>query len=260
VTGASPPADRGGLGALAEAAARATPRGPDDATDPGIPVAATVVLLRDSVRGVEVLLLERPDRGSFAGAWVFPGGKVDPGDREGADATEEDVARRAGVRETAEEVGLHLDPAELVTLSTWDPPPGLPLRIRTWFFLAPAPAPAQPLRPAPAEVVATQWTTPADALAAHGRGELILYPPTWVTLHGLRDLADADSALAASRLGGIRRFDTVARPGEDGPMLLWQEDGEYDPGGLGGAGGPAGAARHRLEVGALPWRYIRTHG
>jgi len=40
--------------------------------------AATVVLLRDGERGVEVLLAERPrDRGSFAGAWVFPGGAVE---------------------------------------------------------------------------------------------------------------------------------------------------------------------------------------
>jgi 8-oxo-dGTP pyrophosphatase MutT (NUDIX family) len=47
--------------------------------------AATVVLVRDAAGGLEVLLLERlRHRGSFAGAWVFPGGHVDPGDRDRA--------------------------------------------------------------------------------------------------------------------------------------------------------------------------------
>lgn len=40
--------------------------------------AATVMLIRDSARGVEVLMLERSGKSeSFGGAFVFPGGKVD---------------------------------------------------------------------------------------------------------------------------------------------------------------------------------------
>ena len=259
---ASGAAGRGALRALTEAAGQSTPRTPEDAVDPAVPVAGTVVLLRDGAEGLEVLLLERPDRGSFAGAWVFPGGKVDAVDLRNAAALgaaadlgatvlpEEDVARAAGVRETGEEVGLRLQPQGLVTLSVWDPPPGLPLRIRTWFFLAPDPG--GEVRPAPDEAVAATWQRPADALAAHGRDELILYPPTWVTLHGLTGHTDAHSALAAARVGGIHRFETVARRGTDGPLLLWQEDGEYE------AAGSGGGARHRLEVGALPWRYTRS--
>lgn len=43
--------------------------------------AATVVLVRPGSRGPEVLLLRRPSRSSFAaGAWVFPGGRVDESD------------------------------------------------------------------------------------------------------------------------------------------------------------------------------------
>src|SRR6478735_7968095 len=125
--------------ALADAVGDSRPRLPDDGTDPDIPVAATVVILRDGPAGPEVLMIERPDRGSVAGAWVFPGGKLDPADAGDEDETEEQVARRAGVRETWEETGLTLDEGGLVTLSCWDPPPGLPLRIRTWFFAAPAP-------------------------------------------------------------------------------------------------------------------------
>lgn len=219
--------------------------------DPDLPVAATLVLLRDGVAGPEVLLLERPDRGSFAGAWVFPGGKLEPQDRPSPDAGEADAARLAAVRETEEEAGLAVAPATLVPLSRWTPPAGVPLRIRTWFFVTRAPD--APLRLAHAEAVDARWLTPGDALAAHGRGELILYPPTWVTLHGLRDHDDVDGALAAARLGGIHVFETLALADSAGQTLLWQEDGQYDP-------LAASPARHRLETGTLPWRYTRAAG
>lgn len=48
--------------------------------------AATVVVMRaaaDAAGGLQVLLLQRAERGDHnSGAWVFPGGLVDPGDRE----------------------------------------------------------------------------------------------------------------------------------------------------------------------------------
>lgn len=52
---------------------------------PRVPVAlraaATVVLLRETGQGIEVLLTRRPPRASFApGAYVFPGGGVDAAD------------------------------------------------------------------------------------------------------------------------------------------------------------------------------------
>ena len=44
--------------------------------------AATVLLVRDGVRGLEVAMLRRRlDSGFVPGAYVFPGGAVDPGDR-----------------------------------------------------------------------------------------------------------------------------------------------------------------------------------
>lgn len=246
------PADRAAR-AVADTIGQARARAAGDAVDPAIPVAATVVLVRDSAEGAEVLLLERPDRGSFAGACVFPGGKLEESD---AAATEEESARRAGVRETVEETGLALDPADLVTLSRWDPPPGIALRIRTWFFVAAAPAGDLTLQPA--EAVAAEWARPADLLARHGRGELTLYPPTWVTLYGLSAHADAASVLGAARLAGVERFETSARRGAEGPILMWHGDAEYETDAAAGAtGGEASAPRHRLEIGALPWRYTR---
>lgn len=257
----APSPDRA-LRALADAVGESRPRMPEDASDPGIPVAATVLLLRDSPGGPEVLLIERPDRGSFAGAWVFPGGKVDPPDRLAEDEAEEDVARRAGARETREEVGLVVDQDALVTVSCWDPPPGVPLRIRTWFFAVRAPEGLVAL--AADEAVTAEWVRPSDMLARHGGGDMTLYPPTWVTLAGLADAGDVESVLSAARLAGVRSFETQARKGPNGPVLMWREDAEHDladhePAAPGHTGeDEASARRHRLEVGSLPWIYTRS--
>src|SRR4029077_3023268 len=55
---------------------------------PGLAVprpAATVVLLRPGAAGLEVLLTHRPATMAFAaGAHLFPGGRVDPGEAEPA--------------------------------------------------------------------------------------------------------------------------------------------------------------------------------
>ena len=65
--------------------------------------ASTVALLRDvESGGVEVCMLRRPGRSSFAaGAFVFPGGAVDD-----ADGTGPQAYLVAAVREVLEEVGL----------------------------------------------------------------------------------------------------------------------------------------------------------
>ena len=65
--------------------------------------AATIVLLRDSDVGVEVLLLRRNRSAGFVpGAYVFPGGRVD-----GSDATEELLTFVDGL--TAEEAANRLE-------------------------------------------------------------------------------------------------------------------------------------------------------
>ena len=246
-------ADRA-LRALADTMGDARRRTESDLSDPDIPVAATAVLLREGRHGPEVLLIERPDRGSFAGAWVFPGGKLDPSDggpAEAGTAPEEADARRAAVRETREETGLEIAASALITLSCWDPPPGLPLRIRTWFFLGEAPAGDLALEPG--EAVAAEWIRPAEALERHARGELTLYPPTWVTLHGLTEALDVEGALAAARIRQPQVFETQVRRGPTGPVFYWREDAEYDADRTDAASG----ARHRLEVGSSPWIYTR---
>jgi 8-oxo-dGTP pyrophosphatase MutT (NUDIX family) len=72
------------------------------ATTSGPIPASTVALLRDAGGGVEVCMLRRPGRSSFAaGAFVFPGGAVDDEDGD----TDFGYAV-AGVREVLEEVGI----------------------------------------------------------------------------------------------------------------------------------------------------------
>jgi 8-oxo-dGTP pyrophosphatase MutT (NUDIX family) len=81
--------------------------------------AATLVLLRESNRGLEALLLQRLVNMAFAGGeWVFPGGAVDATDGsecmlrrtpDGAGLNATDLARRvAACRETFEESGVLL--------------------------------------------------------------------------------------------------------------------------------------------------------
>lgn len=45
-----------------------------------IPLASTLVLLRDGPKGYEVFLLKRTQQSTFPNLYVFPGGKVDPDD------------------------------------------------------------------------------------------------------------------------------------------------------------------------------------
>jgi 8-oxo-dGTP pyrophosphatase MutT (NUDIX family) len=81
--------------------------------------AATVLLLRDGTEGLEVFMIVRhTDTTAFSGAAVFPGGKVDPGDRDpalhghcdGADGLDAEALalRIAAIREAFEECGVLL--------------------------------------------------------------------------------------------------------------------------------------------------------
>src|SRR5258705_608390 len=98
--------------------------------------AATVVLVRDAERGLEVLLAKRSSKLAFhGGAWVFPGGRIDPDDY--ADAPEDllAAARRAAGREAKEEAGGDVDSAALVHPSNWTTPETSGKRFPTWRFV-----------------------------------------------------------------------------------------------------------------------------
>lgn len=158
-------------------------------------LAASVIVLRGDVRGLEVLLVQRNPASRFmGGAWVFPGGAVDAADGEG------DVAlRAAAVREVEEEAGLAIaDPASLVPYSRWITPAAVKIRFDTWFFLSPVGDEAAP-RIDGGECVDWRWSTPQGALDAHAAGDLMLVFPTIKHLEQLATFAHADALLAHAR-------------------------------------------------------------
>lgn len=143
--------------------------------------AATVVLLRDGPTGLEVLLVRRTSAVAFGGMWVFPGGRVEAADEDPtAPGDEVAAARRAAVREAAEEAAMTVPAETLVPLAWWEPPPQAPRRYRTWFFVA-AGTPVD-VAVDGFEIEDHQWLAPAEALARHAAGQIELVPPTWVTL------------------------------------------------------------------------------
>ena len=73
---------------------------PTDPKGPAVPApAATVVLVRDAPDGLEVLLARRSSKLAFhGGAWVFPGGRIDPGDYAERPDDLLGAARRAAAR------------------------------------------------------------------------------------------------------------------------------------------------------------------
>lgn len=216
--------------------------------------AATVVLLRPAHEGigVETLMLRKNAGQSFGGMWVFPGGRVEPGDeRPGAD--EVDDARRAAVREAAEETGLALDAEDLVPFAHWVPPPEAPKRFSTWFFVTSLPAGAADVVVDGGEIGDHVWTTPAGALDRHAAGEVDLAPPTWVTLHTLAEAPTPTLAVAQARREPIAFFSTRIMASGEVLVAAWADDAAYDSGDV-DAPGP----RHRLlmaDGGA--WTYER---
>lgn len=161
--------------------------------------AASLILLRDSADGAEVLLVKRnPAQRFMGGAWVFPGGAVDAGERSDPAAT--------AVRELEEEAGIALPAvAELVPFSRWITPEGenVTIRFDTWFFAAEAPAGAE-ARPDGGECVDARWLTPAGALAAHARDELALVFPTIKHLELLSETGSVEETLTAARARPVK--------------------------------------------------------
>jgi 8-oxo-dGTP pyrophosphatase MutT (NUDIX family) len=179
-----------------------------------------VIVLRGGASALEVLLVRRTTDARFMpGAWVFPGGAVDPADGEAGH-------RAAAVRELAEEAGVVLDdPAALVPFSRWITPPEITIRFDTLFFLAALPDGAV-ARADGIEMTQEAWFAPADALAAERRGELSLMFPTIKHLEQLSGFASADTLLAWAtgrevlpvepRVVGTGETARVVLPGEPG--------------------------------------------
>lgn len=191
--------------------------------------AASVIVLRGGAERLELLLVQRTPKARFMGGfWVFPGGAVDAHEGEG------DTSHRlAAVRELEEEAGITgLRPDDLVKFSQWITPRQIAIRFDTHFFLAAVPDETRVTIDGD-EIVGDAWFRPADALDAHGRGELDLVFPTIKHLEQLAPFESAAALLAYAsgrevvpveprviREGEIARVVLPGEPGyEDGPQL-----------------------------------------
>jgi 8-oxo-dGTP pyrophosphatase MutT (NUDIX family) len=194
-------------------------------------LAASLILLREGPAGLEAMMVERSGSASFAaGAFVFPGGRVDESDASLLASPLPDAALRiAAIRETYEECGLLLveggaaacppavgdaPPADfgtlvrdhgvrpsmelLVPLAHWITPPDRPKRFDTHFFLAAGPHDQVAVADL-GEVMSAAWLRPAALVAAAEAGELNLMFATYMNLRWLAKHEALELALAAAR-------------------------------------------------------------
>ena len=182
--------------------------------------AASVIVARDGVDGLEVLVLERASRSRFLPGYVaFPGGSTDAEDVELAErwfGTREESARACAVRELLEEVGLALTARGLdecaereleeVSLSPptldqlpevahWIAPPQVPVRFDARYFALGAPAGLHVV-PDGGETAAAWWATPNELLEGWRTGRRKLYWPTYFTVQAIAPCESVTDLLA----------------------------------------------------------------
>jgi 8-oxo-dGTP pyrophosphatase MutT (NUDIX family) len=168
-----------------------------------------------------VLLVKRHDKVAFmAGAFVFPGGRVDEADRQVtanwnliaagrsrfADLTPggEWPYRVAGARELSEEAGVSVKAEDLIPVAHWVTPADEPRRYDTRFFVVQV-AGGQGARHDDQETVALEWFAPEEALRRHEQREIRLPPPTWTMIKRLSLLPSLGGAIEWARAVTIVR-------------------------------------------------------
>jgi len=224
--------------------------------------AATVIVLRPG-DPFEILMVRRNDTVAFmAGSYVFPGGRVDEGDRPQpgaplAGATFPDLSdademayRCAAVRELREEASVTITVDDLHPFAHWVTPEIETRRYDTRFFLARMPE-GQVAKHDEGETTALEWLSPHEAMARFERRDLLLPPPTWTTIRQLAPRTSLDNVFDWARRRALVRImpgwvktETVtmltlpgdpllpAIPGWDGPdetRFVLQEGARWQP-------------------------------
>lgn len=212
--------------------------------------AATVMLLREHDGRLEVLMLRRNRQlKSFGGAWVFPGGRVDAIDGVGGDETER--VKAAAIRETMEETGLDISGADMATLSCWIPPVQEKRRFSTWFFVAKAPD--APVQIDQGEIHDYRWACPRELLAQVPSPDIMLMPPTFVSLKTLTAFSNVETVMSHIHSAQTDIFETRFVKKPNGFVTLWKPDIAYDTQELETPG-----SRHRLTCHQDSWNYERS--
>jgi 8-oxo-dGTP pyrophosphatase MutT (NUDIX family) len=200
-------------------------------TEPPAPrLAVSVVLMRDSLHGVEVFVQSRALTMDFAaGVAAFPGGRVDAVDYSSPSAlsrrlldsqarawrrtsvgTDSTFARHttacllsAAVREVAEECDVVLQPEALVPWANWITPEGFPKRFDTFFFVS-AVGPKLEPRHVTTEATSSEWIPVRKLLLDEAAGRLKMLPPTLAILDEIAEADTTEKVLLVKR-----RIDSV---------------------------------------------------
>ncbi|MAZ86314.1 MAG: NUDIX hydrolase [Cellvibrionaceae bacterium] len=217
--------------------------------------ASTVILLRPANNGFEVLLLLRAKAIKFAGgAWVFPGGRIDPEDGENAGTDNLDsyaAASIAAARESEEEAGLTLDPESFVEYSHWTTPLAEKKRFSTWFLLGDVDSSCT-VTVDDGEIVEYQWLTPQQAIDEHRSKTLKILPPTYLTLLELAQFEDiAEVRNFAAERSAPRFFPNMVFHDKT-VSVLYQDDPGYKDGNAHAEGD-----QHRMTMIDDCWHYIQ---
>jgi 8-oxo-dGTP pyrophosphatase MutT (NUDIX family) len=217
-------------------------------SDDAIP-AATLILVRDRPgQAPQLLMVERAVGMAFAaGAWVFPGGRIDEADRLLGEDLDIDPAAIAAMRETIEETavpvgfvpapdadavralqnalvadapfsellrdrGLRLDASALTPFARWVPKFHAVRRFDTLFYVARCPDGDWTPRVVEGECAGAAWLTAAELLERDRRGEAQLIFPTRRNLERLARHSSFEEI----------RADGLAHPIE--PVTPWVEE------------------------------------
>ena len=138
-------------------------------------------------------------------------------DQQLADARDRLNAGELDFIDLLETRGLVLHGRDLRLFSHWLTPIGAPRRYNTWFFIAPAPDGEDGAHD-DAELVASGWVRPADALAGNAAGEIDLIFPTEMSLRALAHYQRSQDLFAD--------LDAAPRGPEGAPRVLSAGNGE----------------------------------
>jgi 8-oxo-dGTP pyrophosphatase MutT (NUDIX family) len=209
-----------------------------DPYDPSLPPvrpAASLILVHERADGPpELLICERGAAMAFAaGAYVFPGGRVDDEDVAAAGRllpdleTDDAAARIAALRELAEETGIGgLDPRTLVPFARWLPAEQVTRRFDTRFYLVRAEQRFVPVADG-GETVACFWASASDVAERCRSGQGRALFPTRRILERLA--RHASFAVAADEAAHLpQQIITPWRETrDDGEWLCIPEDAGY---------------------------------
>ena len=221
-------------------------------------LSSTVILVRER-DGLEVLMVVRNDTSYFASALVFPGGTVDPEDRDpawaehllGADELDDDerAIRIAGFRELHEETGLLLadravtpgegsfrdliaragaclDLSAMHPFAHWITPEMSPKRYDTHFRLCALTTDLVAVSDG-AETVSVEWLKPRDALELGASRQRNVLFPTRLNLELLARSESVEGAVAAARQRLVITVTPIVDRRAEGTFITIPPDAGY---------------------------------